>query len=138
MNDRMFLDTNIIIYLYSEDENDKRDTVYKSVNKNCCITSTQVLNEASNVWFKKYNWNKNQIIEYLDGIEAVCDEIMLIQRKTINQALNIKDRYGYSYYDSLMLASALDGNCRIIFSEDMSDGQMVNDTLKIVNPFKVK
>jgi predicted nucleic acid-binding protein len=72
----------------------------------------------------------------LDGIEAVCDEIMIIQRKTINKALNLKDNYGYSYYDCLMLAAALEGNCDTIFTEDMSDGQIIEDQLKIVNPFK--
>jgi predicted nucleic acid-binding protein len=136
MNDRVFLDTNVIIYLYSEDENEKRDAIYKCVNNNRCITSTQALNEASNVWLKKYSLDKNQIIEYLDGVEIVCDEILLIQRKTINQALNIKECYGFSYYDSLMLASALEGNCQIIFTEDMNDGQIIENTLKIVNPFK--
>ena len=135
MSGKTFLDTNIIIYLYSKDENYKRDTIYEYLNKNSCITSTQVLNEASNVWFKKYKLNKIKIIEYLNGIEAVCDKIMLIQRKTINEALNIKVRCGYSYYDSLMLSSAFEGNCHIILSEDMSDGQIVNGTLKIVNPF---
>jgi predicted nucleic acid-binding protein len=136
MNARVFLDTNIIIYLYSDDENDKRDVVYKLVNNNICITSTQVLNEASNVWFKKYNLCKHQIIKYLNGIEAVCDQILLIQRKTINHALSIKERYGYSYYDCLMHSSAIEGNCQIIYTEDMNDGQMINDTLKIINPFK--
>ena len=55
MHDKVFLDTNVIIYLYSEDEETKRDTVYKYINTNYCITSTQVFNEASNVWLKKYN-----------------------------------------------------------------------------------
>jgi len=136
MNDKVFLDTNAIIYLYSEDENDKRDAAYKSVNSNCCITSTQALNEASNIWFKKYNLSKNQIIKYLDGVEAVCDETLLIQRKTINKALVLKDRYGYSFYDTLMLASALESNCTQIFTEDMQDGQVIEDTLTIVNVFK--
>jgi len=51
-------------------------------------------------------------------------------------ALALKDRYGYSYFDSLMLASALNGNCHIIYKEDMRDSQIIGDTLKIVNPFK--
>ena len=50
MNDRVFLDTNIIIYLYSEDEGDKRDVAYQFVNNNKCVTSIQVMNEISNVW----------------------------------------------------------------------------------------
>ena len=135
MSDRVFLDTNVIIYLYSEDEKEKRDAAYRVLNSNKCVTSTQAFNESSNIWYKKFNFDESQINQYLNEIEAVCDDIILIQRRTINQALSIKTRYCYSYYDCLMLASALDGNCRIFFTEDMSDGQLVEDKLKIVNPF---
>ena len=135
MNGRIFLDTNIIIYLYSEDESDKRGVAYNFVNNSNCVTSIQAMNEASNVWFKKHNLDKYEIFKYLDEIEAVCDEVMLIRRKTINQALDIKDQLGYSFYDCLMLASALEANCKVILTEDMQDGQVVNGSLKIVNPF---
>ena len=104
MRDRVFLDTNIIIYLYSVDENDKRDISCNFVNGVDCITSIQALNEASNVWFRKHNLGKIEIAKYLDEIEAVCDEVMLVRRKTINLAIDIKDRYGYSFYDCLMFS----------------------------------
>ena len=135
MNDRVFLDTNIIIYLYSEDETQKRCIAYNYINNFNCVTSIQAMNEASNVWLKKYRLSKIEINKYLDEIEAVCDEIMLINRKTLSQALDVFDRYHFSYYDSLMLSSALESNCDIILTEDMKDGQIINDTLKIMNPF---
>ena len=136
MNDRVFLDTNIVIYLYSEDENYKRDIACNFVNSSNCITSIQAMNEASNVWLKKYKLDKYEIAKYLDELEAICDDIVLIRRKTIDQALNIKDRYGYSFYDCLMLGAALEANCGIILTEDMKSGQVINDTLKILNPFE--
>ena len=136
MSDKVFLDTNVLIYFYSENEIHKRDVACRALNSNDCITSTQVLSEASNVWFNKCKWNGMKIKEHLDNIELVCDEILTVQRNTINQALELRERYGYSYYDCLMLASALDGNCRAILTEDMQDGQIINNTLKIVNPFK--
>ena len=117
MSGRVFLDTNIIIYLYSEDENDKRDVAYNYVNNSNCVTSIQAMNEACNVWFRKYKLDKSVIAKYLDEIEAVCDDVILIRRKTINQALDIKGQYGYSFYDCLMLASALEINCEIILTE---------------------
>jgi len=137
MSDRVFLDTNIIIYLYSDDEDDKRNIAYKFVNNTNCVTSIQVMNEVSNVWFKKYALEKSEIVKYLDEIESISEEILLIQRKTINKALDIKERYGYSFYDCLMLASAMEANCNMILTEDMSDGQVIDGTLKIVNPFGV-
>jgi len=107
MNDRAFLDTNILIYFYSESETEKRQIAYQILNNHYCVTSIQALNEASNVWFKRYGWNGTRIKKHLDNIELVCDEIIQIQRETINMALSLKDRYGYSYYDCLILASAL-------------------------------
>jgi predicted nucleic acid-binding protein len=96
----------------------------------------QAMNESSNVWFNKFKWSAAKIEEHLNNIELVCDDVLQIHRNTINKALSLKDRYGYSYYDCLMLASALDGNCRFIYTEDMSDGQVINDTLIIINPFR--
>ena len=135
MSDRVFLDSNIIIYLYSEDEDDKRDTACRIVNNTSCVTSVQVMNEVSNVWFKKYALDKSEIAKYLDEIESISEEVLLVQRKTINRALDIKEQYGYSYYDCLMLASAIEANCGIILTEDMSDGQVIDSVLQIVNPF---
>jgi len=77
-----------------------------------------------------------KIEEHLDNIELVCDDILSIKRATINSALALKARYGFSYYDSLMLASALEGSCNVIFTEDMSNGQIINNSLTIKNPFK--
>ena len=95
------------------------------------------MNEASNVWLRKYNLGKGLIHKYLDEVDLVCDEVLQIKRKTINHALELKDRYGYSFYDCLMLASALEANCNTILTEDMNDGQTINGTLKIHNPFSV-
>ena len=136
MNDKVFLDTNILIYLYSESESGKRNAACQSLNIYDCITSIQALNEASNVWGRKYGWSGEKIKNHLDNIETVCDEIVLIQKNTIKKALELKDDYGYSYYDCLMLASALEYKCGIILTEDMSNGQIIDGELKIINPFK--
>ena len=134
--DRAFIDTNILIYLYSEDEPYKRRAAESIVNKNYCIISTQVLNEVSNVWFVKSIWSGEKIKVHLDNIEKVCDSLILVTRSTIDDALLLKDQLGYSYYDCLILASAMESGCDFLYSEDMSDGQIVNDRLKIVNPLK--
>jgi predicted nucleic acid-binding protein len=94
------------------------------------------LNETSNVWFKKCGWNGAKIKQHLDNIEAVCDEVAAIQRHTIDKALTLKDIYGYSYYDCLIIASALENDCEVLFSEDMTNEQIVENRLKIINPFR--
>ncbi|MCL2188521.1 MAG: PIN domain-containing protein [Defluviitaleaceae bacterium] len=135
MSDKVFLDTNILIYLYSEDEPNKRDIAYNYVNNADCVTSVQAMNEASNVWGKKYRLHKNEIMKYLNEIEKICEDVILVRRKTINHALEIQNVYGYSFYDCLMLASAVEMGCTIILTEDMQNGQVINDTLIITNPF---
>jgi predicted nucleic acid-binding protein len=135
MSGRVFLDTNVIIYLYSQDEDDKRNAAYSFVNSADCVTSVQAMSEASNVWLKKYRLTKAEIAKRLDEIEAVCEEVVLVRRKTIAQALDIKDRYGYSFYDCLMLASAMESNCTVVLTEDMKHEQVINSILKIENPF---
>ena len=136
MSDKAFLDTNLLIYLYSDSEPQKRNTAYQVLNGHDCTTSIQALNEASNVWFKKCGWNGQKIKEHINNIELVCHEILAVQKNTIVKALEIKDRYSYSYYDCLMLSSALEGQCNVIFTEDMQDEQIIDDKLAILNPFK--
>ena len=69
------------------------------------------------------------------NISKLCF-VQLVTKDTIFAALDLNKRYGYSYYDCLMLASGLENNCEIIFSEDMGDGQVIESKLKIINPYK--
>ena len=62
-------------------------------------------------------------------------EMTLISAKTIEKALNIFVVYKFSYWDSLIVASALESGCSILYTEDMQDGQVIEGRLKIVNPF---
>jgi len=135
MQGRAFLDTNIIIYLFSIKDEDKRAKAFDVINENNCITSIQAINESTNVWLRKFGMNSKTIAPLLESVELICDDILLVQRETIESAILLHERYGFSYFDCLMLASALEGDCDIIFTEDMSSGQVINETLKIINPF---
>jgi predicted nucleic acid-binding protein len=70
-------------------------------------------------------------------IKAINDNctINLVTHDTVQRALDLKKQYGYSYYDSLILASALEIGCQKIFSEDMQNKQIVANNLQIINPF---
>ncbi len=59
-----------------------------------------------------------------------------VEESTIKKALRIKKALNYSYWDSLIIASALENNCSILYTEDMQDSQTINNELTIVNPFK--
>ena len=134
MNGSVFLDTNILAYLYSASEPLKRSKSISILTNYICITSTQALNEFSNVFIKKYKMSKDFIKQAIANISKTCS-VQLITEKTIDFALDLNDKYGYSFYDCLMLASALENNCEILFSEDMASGQIIEGRLKIINPY---
>ena len=64
-------------------------------------------------------------------------DFVVIAKKDIRKAMTIKARYKYNYWDSLIIASALQNNCSILYTEDLQDGQVIENALKIVNPFRV-
>lgn len=131
---RVFLDSNVLIYLYSEDEPEKAALALQSAQASDAWISTQVLNEVSNVLCRK------QQQAYLDILNVIHElqrnfQITTVTSQTIEQALVLGEHYGYSYFDSLMLASALEQGCSILYSEDMQHGQILEGGLRIIDPF---
>jgi predicted nucleic acid-binding protein len=54
----------------------------------------------------------------------------------LDQTIKISAQYGLSFWDSMMVASALNNHCSILYSEDMQDKQIIEGRLQIINPFK--
>jgi predicted nucleic acid-binding protein len=137
MNDKAFIDTNIFIYLYSEDEIQKQDISQRAVCKFDCIISTQVLNEFSNVCIGKLNKSTEEVELAVSELTEQCT-VLIIDEHNIKQALDIHKRYGYKYFDCLMLASALNSDCKYFITEDMSNGQIIDGKLTIINIYSEK
>ena len=132
MKDRVFVDTNIFVYMQSEKEKRKKELSGLAIDNLNCITSTQVLSEICNVFTKKFAVDINLTKQFIDAVTLTC-EVVIIQAEWIKKALDIKSRYGYSYYDSLIITAALESKCNYILSEDMSDGQIIENQLEIIN-----
>jgi predicted nucleic acid-binding protein len=137
MNDRAFIDTNIYVYTQRLDTPEKRDTACAAINYYDCVSSTQVLNEISNIFTKKYPIPLEQVNKIIDAVVATSDTA-LVTRATIKNALKIHGKYQCSYYDSLIIASALEKDCSVLITEDMHDGQVFENRLRVVNIFKHK
>ena len=75
--------------------------------------------------------------EILFSIDKFSENFIIPEVKvpTIKYAIEIKKKYGYSYYDSVIIASALQNNCTILYTEDMQHKQIIENTLEIINPF---
>lgn len=139
MNDKVFLDTNIIIYSYSEDEIEKCEIANKLLEENekNIIISTQVINELSNTLFRKFKLSSAEV--KLVVIELNNNfTISNFTFKTQLKAIELKNRYNLQFYDSMILATALENKCNILYSEDMQNGQVIDHKLTIINPFKLR
>jgi predicted nucleic acid-binding protein len=131
---KAFVDTNVFVYIYSDDEQDKRRKAVMQIDKFDRVISTQVLNEFCNVCTRKM---RMELTNVETAIEKICltSTLTAVSRKTVRKALFIHGKYGYSYYDSLIVASALESDCEYLLSEDMADGQVIEDALTVRNIF---
>ena len=133
-----FLDTNVFIYLFDETNDHKREKAVRLVqesleNETGCI-SYQVVQETINVITRKLNATPEKARQILE------DTLMPLWRvnptRTLYQrSLNLQTRYRFSFYDSLIVAAALEAGCKNLFSEDLQHGQQI-EGLTIANPFR--
>ena len=137
MTEKVFIDSNIFIYAYTGDDEQKhsvaRDLLRYNVLNNKIILSVQILNEFYAV-MAKYKYPHSEIKLCLNEIiEQVT--VMPLELETIKRCIFIKEKYCYSWWDSLVLTSALENDCVILYSEDLRCNQIVENKLEIVNPF---
>ncbi|WP_375417369.1 PIN domain-containing protein [uncultured Hymenobacter sp.] len=135
MNDKIFLDTNVLIYAYAVTDPTKKAQALEVSNSGERWISTQVLIEFVNVSNRKLktDWPEIQtaLIELLD-----THLVLPTSQITITQATRLADRYGFSWFDSLIISAALECGCETLYSEDLQHGQLVESTLRVINPFR--
>lgn len=130
---KAFIDSNVLIYLLSADAT-KADQVETTIQQGSLI-SVQVLNEVANVARRKLAMSWDEINEVLSLIRIVCPAEPLTV-ETHDKGMSIAKRYKLSIYDAMIVAAALIGDCDTLYSEDMQDGLLVDNQLRICNPFK--
>jgi predicted nucleic acid-binding protein len=134
----IFADTNIWLYaMLATQDPAKSQKAKEVIRENALVTSTQVINEVCVNLIKKAGFSEEQIQEL---VSAFYERHTVAQPglATLLRASALRARYGFSYWDSTMLASALDVGSQIFYSEDMQDGFLVDKSLLIVNPFLEK
>jgi predicted nucleic acid-binding protein len=99
------------------------------------VISVQVLNEFVSVARRKFNTSWSDLRLALQWIRLLCRDTLPITRETQEAAVEIAERYGYRIYDAMIVASALEANCGVLYSEDLQDGQVIERKLTIRNPF---
>ena len=134
MPDKAFIDTNVFIYYQRSDNPQKQSIARNLLENNDCVASTHVINEISNILTKKYPTLENDIELFLQDVTEFC-EIITTSVSLTFRALNLHFKYKLSFFDSLIIAAALEADCNIIYTEDMQHGQIIGNILKIINPF---
>ncbi len=135
-----FVDSNVFVYLFDETDERKRDVadriVESALQARSASISFQVVQETLNVVTSKLPapMTAEDAGRFLERVLAplwrVSPSLALYRR-----ALDVQARYRYSFYDSLIIAAALDADCTRLYSEDLQDGQKI-EGLTIKNPFK--
>ena len=129
---KAFIDTNILLYLLSSDTEkaNRAETIMQSGG----LISVQVLNEFTNVVRRKQLLSWIEITEVLDLISSIF-QVVPLTLEMHTKGRFIAERYILNVYDAMIVSSALLGGCEILYSEDMQDKLVIEDQLRICNPF---
>jgi predicted nucleic acid-binding protein len=133
MSGKAFFDTNILVYVLGQ--KDKRTEAAEALLAGGGIVSVQVLNELANVSRKKLRMSRDEIDEALAAIRVLCPSPLPLTIDTHDAGRRIAAKYGYSMFDGLIAASALEAECDTLFSEDLQDGQVIEGRVTVRNPF---
>ena len=141
MTDKVFIDTNILVYAYLDA--DKMESHSKHLKAVEClqglyrdaemIISVQVLSEYYSALLK----NKINDLDIQESAHQLAQaiEVVTLSKDTVTNSYLVRNRYRYSYWDSLIIASALENDCTKLFSEDLQNHQIIEGRLTISNPF---
>jgi len=139
MNGKYFIDSNIFVYTFDNTNKKKqkkaKEIVSNALENSTGITSYQVIQEFLNVSTRKFKTplSVTDCQKYLNIVlEPLCEVFSSIE--LYHQALDIMERWQYSFYDSLIISAAIKADCKIIYSEDLQHLHKIQN-LTVLNPF---
>ena len=138
MSDKIFVDSNIFIYVLDHNDEDKRqkakNLLIEASETARIILSTQVINEIYAVASKKLNINPVQVKRFISSLYDF--DVIIVTREIIDAAIDCSILQQINYWDALMLSAAAAGHCSVIWTEDLNNHQIING-VRVVNPFVV-
>ena len=132
-----FIDSNVFVYAADSKNHTNRaiarELISTAVLSGGCRINVQVLNEFSSVAYRKLGLDIIQIKAYLEMFRAL--PVLPVSADVTEKGLDVMNRYGLQFYDSLLLVEASENGCDEFVSEDLNDGQIYCG-MKAINPFK--
>jgi predicted nucleic acid-binding protein len=134
MTGRAFVDTNVLVYAVGPASRKREQAEALLLSLEEAVVSPQVISEFVSVCLRK------QVLppaEVRQAAEDFMDVFRLepLGEGTLRRGLAVRERYGLSWWDSLIVAAALEGDCDVLYSEDFQAGQVVEGRLRIESPF---
>jgi len=139
MSDRFFLDTNVFVYSFDTSAPKKariaQELIRRAIDSGKGIVSYQVVQEFFNVALRRFA-RPMSLADAEQYLSITLRPLFAVQASMslYGQALQLQRRYGVSWYDSLILAAAVEGECDILYSEDFQHGRVFG-RVKLQNPF---
>ncbi len=140
MTSKSFVDSNIWLYALLEEkvELSKKEKVKTFLERlkteSHIIVSVQVLNEFHWVLKRKYQIEEARIRQRVLNDILELSDVVSLDLQTYKDAWRILDKYDIAYWDSIIVASALNSHCEILYSEDMQHDLEIENKLVIKNP----
>ncbi len=132
-----FLDSNVFVYLFDDSDEAKQrraeTLVQEGLEKGTACISYQVVQETMNVMLRKIGVSTEETRTFLDRVLVPLWRVSPTGT-LYRRSLDVSARYRFSFYDSLIVAAALEAGCRTLYSEDLQHGQQV-EGLTVHNPF---
>jgi predicted nucleic acid-binding protein len=132
-NKLIAIDTNVLIYCHSNDDFEKQKIAINLLDS-FPIVSSQVISEYINVIKRKFPASKKEVLNVCTGNLELC-KLSAVGMATLHLAKKLLDRYDFQLFDSIVVASALEVGCEILYSEDLHHGLVIEKKLKVINPF---
>lgn len=127
-----FFHTNVIVYSIQQGTREQR--IALDLLAEGGVTSVQVLNEFASVARRKLGLGWQEIEEAVAGICVLLPDPAPLRLETHLRAVRIAARFGVSIYDGLVVASALESGCAVLYTQDLQHGQKIEE-VTIRNPF---
>lgn len=126
------MDTNVLVYLESNDISKRK--IAETLLSYDPVIPAQVISEFINVIRRLRNIPKYQLIAEVSALFRHCS-IAPLEQSTLELTKVLINQHDFQIFDSIIIASALEARCEILYSEDMQHNMIIHQQLKIINPF---
>lgn len=138
LEQRRFIDTNVWLYAFISSQDEAKSIIARKLLENShsqLLVSMQVINEVCVNMLRKASTDETKLKQLIRSF-FYRYEVVMLEESILLAASDLRQLNSLSYWDSLIVATALAAGATILYSEDMQDGQIIDGRLTIMNPFQ--